>query len=75
MVTTVSADRTVDNVGKQIYYLAYVKINDNQLHLLKNIKLYQGMPVQVMIMTQKRTFWDYIVTPIIESLNRAFREE
>jgi len=36
--------------------------------------LVPGMPAEVMIITDKATPWDYFTTPILNSFNRAFRE-
>jgi HlyD family type I secretion membrane fusion protein len=34
-----------------------------------------GMPADVFIKTAERTFFDYIITPVLDSFARAFREE
>jgi HlyD family type I secretion membrane fusion protein len=34
-----------------------------------------GMPADVFVKTQDRTFFDYIMTPVFESFSRAFREQ
>lgn len=75
VVTHVSGDVFTDERTAQTYYIAHVQINQDQLKLIKDLKLYQGMPAQVMIITDKRTPLEYFWTPIKDSLNRAFREE
>jgi HlyD family secretion protein len=34
-----------------------------------------GMPAEIMIQTEERTFAQYLVKPIMDSMTRAFREE
>ncbi len=34
-----------------------------------------GMPADVFIRTADRTFFDYIITPVVENFSRAFREQ
>ncbi|WP_282096421.1 HlyD family type I secretion periplasmic adaptor subunit [Epibacterium ulvae] len=34
-----------------------------------------GMPAEVLITTQERTFFQYITKPIVDSMSRAFRED
>ncbi|MCP1908036.1 hypothetical protein ACVWZM_000521 [Bradyrhizobium sp. USDA 4501] len=40
---------------------------------MPNIRLDPGMPATVMIQTIQRTAFDYIVGPLVTSLNHAFR--
>lgn len=75
IVTYVSADIFNDERTAESFYIAYVRINDDQLNLTKGLKLYQGMPAQVMIITDKRTPLEYFTIPLKDSLNRAFRED
>lgn len=76
-VVHVSADRLMDE-SKVPYYAIYVQINpeelteDDKKKLVKN--LYPGMPVEVMVVTGKRTAMDYFLQPITETFARAFRE-
>jgi len=74
-VTQVSADSFTDQQTHETYYLATVIINPGQLKRIKNVKLYPGMPVQVMIITDKRSAFEYFITPIKDSFHRAFREQ
>lgn len=75
-VIQVSADSFTDPKTGSTYYKALVNINPEDLSKLSDtIKLYPGMPAQVMIISDKRTPYEYFVTPIKESFNRAFREQ
>lgn len=76
VVTYVSADRFEDPSTGESYFLAHVNIDQESLqNLEQNVQLYPGMPAEVFIITGERTFWDYIVYPLTQSLNRAFRED
>lgn len=74
-VTIVSADILKDeHTGEQFYQ---VKIDNfqKQLEALKTLKLYSGMPVQVMIITDNRSPLSYLLSPLKESINHSFRED
>jgi membrane fusion protein, type I secretion system len=75
VVDRVSADSFTNEQTGATYYLARVSISADQLKRLHDVKLYPGMPVQVMIITDKRTPFAYFVSPIQESFRRAFREQ
>jgi HlyD family type I secretion membrane fusion protein len=74
-VIQVSADRLTDNRTGMPYYTALVRINQKELAEFPNIKLYPGMPAQVMIPTVQRTAFDYLVGPLAQSFNTAFRQK
>lgn len=75
-VIRVSADKFVDEHSGDSYYLARVRISEEEIKQLdKDINLYPGMPAEVFIVTGSRTLLDYLLSPITESMNRAFREE
>ena len=74
-VRTVSADRIVDERTGEAYYLARVEVSSDELALLgADVELISGMPADVMIATGERTFFDYLVAPIVDSFDRSFRE-
>jgi HlyD family type I secretion membrane fusion protein len=73
-VIQVSADRLVDERTGVPYYSALVRINAEELAQLPNVRLYPGMPAQVMIPTVERTALDYILGPLTQSFNSAFRQ-
>lgn len=75
VVTEVSADSLFDGQTNASYYRARIHISADQLKKLSTVKLYPGMPVEVMIIIDKRTVWQYFITPIEESYNKAFREQ
>jgi HlyD family type I secretion membrane fusion protein len=73
-VIQVSADRLVDERTGVPYYSALVRVNGEELKQFPNVRLYPGMPAQVMIPTVERTALDYILGPLTQSFNSAFRQ-
>lgn len=74
-VTYVSADALNNPQNGASFYLARVQVKDDQLERLNGQKLQPGMPAEVMIKTGERTAINYIVKPILDSMNRAWRED
>ena len=74
-VIHVSADRLTDPKTNNPYYVAFVRVDENELAAMPNIKLYPGMPATVMIPTIQRTAFDYIVGPLVMSFNHSFRQK
>ena len=73
-VTNVSADRLTDQKTNTSYYTALIRVEDDELRLIPDAKLYPGMPATVMIQTIERTAADYILGPLTMSFNKAFRQ-
>jgi HlyD family secretion protein len=73
-VTRVSADRLIDQRTGAAYFLARVELVADGARQLDGERLYPGMQAEVMIVTGARTTLDYLSRPIVESFNRAFRE-
>ena len=73
-VTLVSADRFVDERANVAYYLATVDVPPDQLAKLEGHRLQAGMPVDVLIRTGERTFFQYLLKPLSDTIARSFRE-
>jgi membrane fusion protein, type I secretion system len=74
-VRTVSADRLIDDTTHQPYYLARVAVDRHTLErLAPTVDLIPGMPVEVLIVTESRTMFDYISKPFRDAFWRSFRE-
>lgn len=73
----VSADSIVDSSQElpQEIYLARVSVPPSQLDRVRGFNPTPGMPVEIMIQTEERTFFEYLMRPIADSMNRAFREQ
>lgn len=74
-VTYVSADSIVDERTGQPYFVGRVALLPDELESLENVSLYPGMPADVVIVTGERRAIDYLISPITDSMNRAFRED
>lgn len=73
-VLLVSADRLTDQKTGQPYFAVILRVDPKELEGLPNIQLYPGMPAQVIIPTVERTAFDYLVGPLVQSLNHSFRQ-
>jgi HlyD family secretion protein len=75
VVTYVSADRLVDQDTRVPYYLARLQLTGDLPAPLTRDQIYPGMPVDAFIGTGERTFFEYLARPILDSFNKAFREQ
>ena len=73
-VLTISADRLIDEITQQPYYLAEVQVSSEGVHLLGDYKIKAGMPASVTIKTGERTFLSYLFKPLLARLELAFKE-
>jgi HlyD family secretion protein len=74
VLTYVSADRQVDKQTEQVYYVARIQLDDATLRQLPDVEIMPGMPVEILIKTGKFTVAHYVMRPVLDSFNRAFRE-
>ncbi|MGO4914793.1 HlyD family type I secretion periplasmic adaptor subunit [Pseudogemmobacter sp. W21_MBD1_M6] len=72
----VSADSLLDasQDKRQEVYVARIKLSPDELLRVQGFKATPGMPAEIMIQTEERTFFQYLVKPIRDSMARAFRE-
>lgn len=73
-VSVVSADITQDQRTGTSYYTARVLLKPEELSKLGSATLVPGMPVDVFIKTQGRTALSYLVKPLWDQAERAFKE-
>jgi HlyD family secretion protein len=73
-VSMVSADLMQDQRTGTSYYTARVLLNAEELARLGNAKLLPGMPVDVFIKTPGRTALSYLIKPLRDQAERAFKE-
>lgn len=74
-VARVSPDAVLDKQTGSTYFLARVEVDANQMSRVPQVKLYPGMPVEVAIITGKRTMLAYLIQPFADTFARAFHEE
>ena len=73
-VINVSADTFTDENSGLTFYRAEVVPDEGQVERLNGQNLLPGMPVETLIKTDERTPLSYLVKPLADYFNRAFRE-
>jgi HlyD family secretion protein len=73
-VTSVSPDLSRDPINGEIYFTVRISISDAERAKLGANKLQPGIPVEVHITTEERTALSYLLKPMADQINRAFRE-
>jgi HlyD family secretion protein len=73
-VSMVSADLTQDQRTGASYYTVRLLLKSEELARLGNAKLVAGMPVDVFIQTPGRTALSYLIKPLRDQADRAFKE-
>lgn len=74
-VSRLAADQTIDERTGAAFYRLRIDIAKEQLDRLGALALMPGMPAEAFIQTGERTVLSYLVKPLADQLNRAFREE
>jgi HlyD family secretion protein len=74
-VSRIAADLTVDERTGLSFYVVRIAVPHEELQKLGGLTLLPGMPAEAMIQTGERTALSYLVKPLADQLNRAFREE
>jgi HlyD family secretion protein len=70
---TLADEKKSQQVGPTDIYIVRVKLDANTI-AIPDFKATPGMPAEVYIQTAERTFFQYLVRPIHDSMARAFRE-
>lgn len=74
LVESVSADAFLDPATKKPYYDVLVSLQPEELAKLGGQELIPGMPVDAFLTTQARTPLSYVLKPIMDYVDRAFRD-
>ncbi|QND63260.1 HlyD family type I secretion periplasmic adaptor subunit [Mesorhizobium loti] len=74
-VSEISADLSVDERSGAAFYTVRVSLPRTELKKLKGLTLAPGMPVEAFFSTGSRTMLSYLVKPLADQIQRAFREE
>ena len=75
LVERVSADAFQDRETKETYYVARIRVPEEQLARLGDVVLGPGMPVDVMFTGGERTALQYLSAPLASILEKALVEE
>ena len=74
-VTLISADAFEDDANGITYYRAEIVLNLGEISKLnEGDTLFPGMPVEAFIRTADRSPLAYLIKPMADYFNRAFRE-
>jgi HlyD family secretion protein len=73
-ITRVSADVVREQQTNSIYFTARVAVGEGELAKLGANRIVPGMPAEVFVRTGDRTALAYLMKPISDQINRAFRE-
>ncbi|MGB0659258.1 MAG: HlyD family type I secretion periplasmic adaptor subunit [Mangrovicoccus sp.] len=75
IVTTISADALTDEQSGISFYRAEVLIGEGEIEKLpEGVKLLPGMPVEAYLRTNDRTPLAYLLKPLADYFQKAFRE-
>ncbi len=74
-VIKVSADSIVDKASGASFFTIILEVPDSETVKLGENKLLPGMPAEAFIRTRNRSAISYLLKPLTDNLNRAFREE
>ena len=73
-VIRISGDLSKDQQTGVSYYTIAILIPDTELNRLVGLKLLPGMPAETMLKTTERTIASFLIKPILDHMNRSFRE-
>ncbi len=76
-VIYVSADSILNqsDLTNPEVYIARINLATESLGQVPGFAPTPGMPAEILITTQERTFFQYLTKPIVDSMSRAFRED
>jgi HlyD family secretion protein len=74
-ITYVAADMMTDQRTGDHYFTARARLSRDSLAEWPEVRLYPGMPAEVMIVTGERRAIDYLVSPLFDRMRRAFHEK
>lgn len=72
-VEWVSAERSVDQGSGVSFYRAHVGVSEEDFARLEGLQVKVGMPVEAYIQTGSRTIMSYLLKPLTDQMERAFR--
>ena len=70
----IGADRKSDERSGAPFFDLRLRVSEAEARKLGSLKLKVGMPVEAYMQTQRRSLLSYIVKPLTDQFNRAFRQ-
>lgn len=71
---SISADRLEDPRRGETYFLARIRIEEDETSRLEGLELVPGMPAEVFIETGERLAISYLLKPLLDNVTRAFKD-
>lgn len=72
-VTHIGADVSQEDKATEPYYSVRIRVSEGELARLQGLQLLAGMPVEAFIQTTPRTVASFLVKPLSDQIERAFR--
>lgn len=72
-VEWISAERSVAQSGGTAFYRAHIGVSKSEYARLKELQVKVGMPVEAYIQTKSRTIMSYLLKPLTDQMEKAFR--
>ena len=73
-LTSISADRLEDPREGVPFFIAQIRIDNEEKEKLGDLRLVPGMPAEVFIQTGERLAISYFLKPLVDNLSRAFKD-
>src|SRR5690606_13174747 len=73
-VAAISPTSIEDPVARQSYYRLTLTVPPEQLALLGDAEIIPGMPIEAFLQTGDRSILSYLTRPLLDQLQRTFRE-
>ncbi|ODP36488.1 HlyD family type I secretion periplasmic adaptor subunit [Sphingomonas turrisvirgatae] len=70
----IAAEPKVDERTGGSFFPVRVRVSEAELSRVRGVKLKSGMPAEVFFATGKRSLMSYLLKPLMDQFNRAFRE-
>ena len=61
--------------NNQSYFIGRVRVSKDELKRIGSAQILAGMPADILFKTKRRTFFEYLISPMAETLHNAMREE
>ena len=72
-VIHIGADVSQEDKATEPYYSVRIRVSEGELSRLQGLQLLAGMPVEAFIQTTPRTVASFLVKPLSDQIERAFR--
>jgi multidrug efflux pump subunit AcrA (membrane-fusion protein) len=70
----IGADRKSDERSGASFFSVRLRVPESEVRKLGDLKLKVGMPVEAFMQTRERSLMSYLVKPLVDQFNRAFRQ-